>query len=78
MTIMTLAVPEELHKLMKQHPEVRWSEVARQALWEQAKRQEQLKLLDKIAAKSKLTEKDALRLGREVNAAIARKLGLVP
>ncbi|MBI2576405.1 hypothetical protein HYV84_04260 [Candidatus Woesearchaeota archaeon] len=76
MTNMTLAIPEELHNLMKEHSDIKWSEVARKALWEHAKRQEQLKLMDRLLAKSKLTEKDALRTGREVNAAIARRHGL--
>lgn len=29
---MTLAIPEELHKKMKQMSEIRWSEVARKAI----------------------------------------------
>jgi len=28
---MTLSVPEELHQKMMQHPEFKWSEIARQA-----------------------------------------------
>ena len=32
MVNMTLAIPEELHKIMKKHPEIKWTEVARQAL----------------------------------------------
>jgi len=32
MTNVTLSVPPELAKKMKKHPEVRWSEVARQAI----------------------------------------------
>lgn len=32
MTNITLSVPPELAKKMKKHPEVRWSEVARQAI----------------------------------------------
>ncbi len=29
---MTMAVPEKLHKIMKKHPEIKWTEVARQAI----------------------------------------------
>ncbi|MDD5147858.1 MAG: hypothetical protein PHH08_00155 [Candidatus ainarchaeum sp.] len=29
---MTMAIPDELHSKMKQHPEVKWTEVARQAI----------------------------------------------
>lgn len=44
MTNVTLSVPPELAKKMKKHPEVRWSEVARQAI---ADHLEFLELLDK-------------------------------
>jgi len=64
----TLAVPEELHRIMRKHPEIKWSEVARQALWEYARK---LELLDKIAGKSKLSEEDALELGEVVKKGIS-------
>ena len=73
MTNMTLAVPEDLHIIMRKHKEIRWSEVAREALWNQAKK---LDFMDKILAKSTLTEKDALEMGRKVNEAVARRHGL--
>jgi len=38
MTNMTLSVPEELYKIMKKHSEIKWSEVARQAMWTQARK----------------------------------------
>lgn len=74
MTNMTLALPEELHKLMQKYKEIRWSEVARQAMWEKAKK---LELMDKLLAKSKLTEKDALELGRKIRHGIAKRHGLI-
>ena len=74
MTNMTLAVPQELHTIMRKHKEIRWSEVAREALWSQAKK---LELMDRILSKSTLTEKDALKLGRKVNAAVAKRHGLL-
>jgi len=33
---MTLALPEELHRAMKKHEEIRWNEVAREAIREKA------------------------------------------
>ena len=33
---MTLAVPEQLHKIMKKHSEIKWSEVARKAIEKKA------------------------------------------
>ncbi len=74
MTNMTLAVPEKLHLIMKEHQEIRWSEVARQALWEKARK---LELMDKLLSKSTLTEEDALELGRKVNRAVAKRHGLL-
>ncbi len=73
MTNMTLAIPEELHKIMRKHNEIKWSEIARQALWLQAKK---LELMNKILAKSKLTEEDALEIGRKVNMGIAKRHGI--
>ena len=74
MVNMTLALPEDLHKLMKKHKEIKWSEVARQAMRERAR---DLEIMDKIASKSRMTEKDALELGRKINRAVAKKHGLI-
>ena len=73
MTNMTLAIPEELHKLMRKHSQIKWSEVARQAMRKEA---EKLELMNKLLSKSKLTEKDALEIGRKVNKGIANKHSL--
>lgn len=74
MTNMTLAVPEDLHAIMKKYDTIKWSEIARKALWDQARK---LELMDKLLSKSKLTEEDALEIGRKINAGIARRHGLV-
>ncbi len=74
MTNMTLAVPEDLQHIMQKHKEIKWSEVARQAMWEKARK---LELMDKLLAKSKLTEKDALEIGREINKGMAKRHGLM-
>ncbi len=73
MSNMTLAVPEELHKIMKKHKDIKWSEVAREAMWQRAQK---LELMDKLLSKSELTEQDALEIGRKVNKGIAKKHGL--
>lgn len=70
MTNMTLSLPTELHKKMKQFSEVRWSEVARKAI---QKRVEDLETLERIASKSKLTEKDAKEIASRINKAAAKK-----
>jgi hypothetical protein len=73
MTNMTLALPEELAKIMKRYKEIKWSEVAREAMWDKAKK---LELMDKLLSKSQFTEKDAIELGRKVNEAVAKGHGL--
>ncbi len=70
MVNVTLAVPEELRKMMKSHPEIKWSEVARQAMWEYARK---LELLDDITKKSRLTEKGALEIDRTIKKGLARR-----
>jgi len=74
MTNMTLAIPEELNKIMKKHKEIKWSEVARQAIWLQARK---LEIMDKLLSKSELTEKDALTIGNKIKHDIAKKHGLL-
>jgi len=64
MPTITLAVPEELKKDMDESKDINWSEVARAAIKEKIA---QLKLFKAITAKSKLTEKDALELGKKIN-----------
>ena len=64
---MTLSIPEDLHALIKQHNEIRWSEIARRAMWDYAKR---LEILDRIAEKSKLTKKDVEELDKIVKKAV--------
>lgn len=74
MTNMTLAIPEELHELMKKHNEVKWSEVARNAMWDKATK---LEIMDKMLSRSKMTEKDVEIIGRKVKHGIAKRHGLV-
>ncbi len=70
MVSVTLAVPEEMKVEMDKHPEMNWSEIARQAIREKLII---LKRMDKLLSRSKMTEKDALELGKKVNKAVAKK-----
>ena len=75
MANITLSIPDELHKVVKQHPEIKWSEVARQAMFEYAQK---IKLVDEITAKSELTDMDAEEIGNLIKKGIAeRHKGLV-
>lgn len=60
----TLSVPEDLKREMDSVPEINWSEIARRAISEKVT---EYRLFKSIVAKSKLTEKDALEIGRKVN-----------
>ncbi|MFH1683141.1 MAG: hypothetical protein ABIA37_05075 [Candidatus Woesearchaeota archaeon] len=71
MVTMTLAVPEELKHRMDTFPEMNWSEVARQAFLQKI---DDMEFLRKFKEKSKLTEEDALRLGKEVSKSISSRL----
>jgi hypothetical protein len=70
MTNVTLAVPKELHAEMRKHPEVRWSEVARIAFQREVHR---LHVIDRLLANSRLTEEDAVELGRKIRRSAARR-----
>ena len=70
MVNMTLSIPEELHKKMKELSEIRWSQVARRAIEE---RINDLEMMNKIAAKSKLTQKDAKIIAQKIKSGMAKK-----
>ncbi|MBS3098375.1 hypothetical protein J4209_06295 [Candidatus Woesearchaeota archaeon] len=69
----TLAIPEDLHAKMKEHSEIRWSEVVRKTITQKI---EDLDIMDKLTAKSKLTQKDVDEIASKVDSSVARKLGL--
>lgn len=70
MVSITLAVDIELKSEMDLHPEMNWSEVARQAIREKILF---LKKMEKVLENSQMTEKDAIMLGRKVNKALAER-----
>jgi len=71
---MTLSLPEQLHKKMKQHPELKWSDVARQAFEKRLKDLETLAWMDKVLANSKLTEKDVDEISHKIKADIRKRI----
>ena len=74
MVNVTFAVPKELHEIMKRHPEIKWSEIARKAMWEYARK---LELLERITKESKLSVEDVLELDKKVKAGLRRKYRVV-
>ncbi|MBS3083683.1 hypothetical protein J4423_02665 [Candidatus Pacearchaeota archaeon] len=69
----TLSMPDELLRKMRMLREIKWSEVARRAIQQ---RIEDLMALEKIASKSKLTEKDVEDIGEKIKRGIAKRHGL--
>lgn len=67
---MTLSIPEELMKRMRKFSEIKWSEVARKAM---EQRINDLEVLEKLTSKSKITEKEAIELGRKLKRGSAEK-----
>lgn len=59
----SVAVPEDVKKVMDEHKEISWEELAQDFLWEYAKK---IELADKIAAGSKLTFVEAEKIGRKI------------
>ena len=67
---MTIAIPNNIHKKMKSHPEIKWSEIGRSSIIEYI---EKLEKLDKILKNSKMYEKYALELGELINRAASKQ-----
>lgn len=67
MTNVTLAIPKDLHIRMKQHSEIRWSEVIRKTIAEK---------IDRLEMMDKLTQKDVDELAKMIDGNVAKKLGL--
>ena len=70
MVNITLSIPRELHILIKKHNEIKWSEIARRALWEQAKK---LQMMDELVKKSKFSKKDVEVLDKEIKGALLKR-----
>lgn len=66
----TLSIPEELHKIVKKHTEIKWSEIARRAMWTQARK---LQLMDTLISKSEFTEKDVEELDHKIKAGLLKR-----
>jgi len=70
MVNVTLSIPYELKTKMNRFADVNWSAVAREAFDDKIS---DLEVLIKFKSKSKFTEKDAIKLGREINARMAKR-----
>ena len=64
---MTLSIPEEIYHIVKSHKEIRWSEIARKAISDYAKK---LALMDAVLGDSELTEKEVMKLDKKLKKGI--------
>ena len=69
----TIALPKDLHKKMKEHDEISWSAVIRNMIEERLK---DIELMDKFTSKSQLTEEDVKELAEKIDRSVAKKLGI--
>ncbi|HKZ63079.1 MAG TPA: hypothetical protein VJ400_01415 [Thermoplasmata archaeon] len=67
MANLTLRVPDSLYEELRRHPEIRWSEVARQAL---VRKLEDLRRLDELLAGSTLGRRDVEAVSGRVKKAV--------
>jgi len=66
----TLSLPIEVHKMMQEYPEIRWSEVARRAIVEKL---EDLKKLDALAKSNELSPKEIDELDHIIKKSLAAR-----
>lgn len=66
----TLSLPSELHKFVKKHNEINWSEIARRAISTQAKK---IQLMEKLVENSDFTEKDIQKLDKKIKAGLLKR-----
>jgi len=52
MASVTFQIPSEVRKILAKYPRIKWDKVVADTLWNYARK---LRLMDKIAAKSKLS-----------------------
>ncbi|HLC91382.1 MAG TPA: hypothetical protein VJI15_06475 [Candidatus Nanoarchaeia archaeon] len=67
---MTLSIPQELHKEIKAHSEIKWSDVARQAF---QKKVQEIHWMEEVLKNSTLTEEDAERIGHKIKSEMRKR-----
>ncbi len=70
MANITLSIPDEIQMEMREFSEVKWSEVARKAIINKI---ELLRLAEKLAKKSKLTDKDVEAFSKKIKSSATKR-----
>jgi hypothetical protein len=63
MPSVTFQIPSEVKEILSKHSEIKWDKVVADTLWNHAKK---LRLLTKIASKSKLTHQNVDKLDKAI------------
>lgn len=63
MSNITFQIPSEIKEILSKHPEIKWDRIVVDTLWNYAKK---LRLMDRIASKSKLSDQDVDKLDRAI------------
>jgi hypothetical protein len=71
MSEVTVQIPDDLGIIMRRHASINWSNIASEAIRKTAA---ELELFDAIASESRLTEEDALVLGKKVKKGMWEKV----
>jgi hypothetical protein len=79
----TLSIPDEIYKFMKQHNEIRWTAIARKAFEKYINRikavdmmeyDEKIKFLDNLLENSELTEEDIMDLDEKIKDGLSKRI----
>ncbi len=73
MANITVTVPDEFKQEMNEHPEINWSQVAREAFEERLSKLKTVEELDEITSKSELTEEDVDEISEKIKRSLAEE-----
>jgi hypothetical protein len=64
-------VPEDIKK---EFPDVNWEGIARKAIRDEVRKHSVLRMYNRLLGQSRLTDEDALRLGKDVNRSLRKRI----
>ncbi len=70
MTVVSIQIPVDVEKILEEHKEVNWLEIASNAIVAEAKR---IDLLEQLVEKSKLTEEDVIGLDHKIKRRLSKR-----
>lgn len=73
MPTVTLSIPEDVKKKMEKFDWLNWSALARESFLKKMRQLEILEKFEKDFEKSKLTDEECIKLGRELKKSISKE-----